>query len=213
MIPDELLAKVTTCSVSDALMRRGLRQYMAQRIRPIGTSKVAGRALTARRELIESTSAAVMPNIELITLIENAGTGDVLVFNQAEGDPAALWGGLMAAAAVQRGVAVVADGPVRDPDEIESLGCACFCTGAVPAGQAGILALTGIGVPVQCGGITVNSGDFVLGDASGIVVIPQGQELAVLEEAVEIEQRDQSAMTLLKEGVPLREVMQRLGRA
>src|SRR5690606_17250221 len=213
MIPDELLAKVTTCSVSDALMRRGLRQYMAQRIRPIGTSKVAGRALTARRELIESTSAAVMPNIELITLIENAGTGDVLVFNQAEGDPAALWGGLMAAAAVQRGVAVVADGPVRDPDEIESLGCACFCTGAVPAGQAGILALTGIGVPVQCGGITVNSGDLVLGDASGIVVIPQGQELAVLEEAVEIEQRDQSAMTLLKEGVPLREVMQRLGRA
>ena len=214
MTMDELLAQVTTCSVSDALMRRGKRQFMAQRIRPIGSSKVAGRAITARREPIRSASAPVLPNMQLINMIENATSNNVLVFNGDPNDQAALWGGLMAAASVQRGIGgVVADGPVRDPDEIEELGCSCFCTGAVAAGQAGILALTGINVPVQCGGVTVHEGDFILGDASGVVVIPQGQEMSVLEEAAEIEQRDQSAMSLLKEGLSLREVMQKLGRA
>jgi len=102
---------------------------------------------------------------------------------------------------------LVAEGPVRDPDGIESVGCQCVCTGAVPAVQAGILVLTGIGQPVQCGDVTVNDGDFVLGDASGVVVIPQGQEQSVLEEAAEIEQRDQSSMSLLNEGMPLRSGM------
>ena len=101
----------------------------------------------------------------------------------------------MAAAAVARGLAgVVADGPVRDPDEINELGCACYCTGSVSAGQAGILQLTGIGGPVDCGGVIVNDGDFVLADASGVVVIPQGIEEAVLQEAADIEDRDQEAM-------------------
>ncbi|WP_077001171.1 RraA family protein [Variovorax sp. KK3] len=214
MIAADLLARVTTSSVSDALMKRGQRQFMSQRIRGIGTLRVAGPAVTARREPIAAASGPVLPNARLIALIEEAADGSVLVFNGDPAHQAALWGGLMAAAAVARGLGgVVADGPVRDPDEIAELGCACFCTGAVPAGQAGILGLTGIGVPVQCGGITVHEGDFVLGDASGVVVIPQGMEASVLDEAAEIEARDQSAMKLLKQGLGLGEVMRQLGRA
>ncbi|MBV7484627.1 RraA family protein [Bordetella sp. BOR01] len=210
-----MLEQVTTSSVSDALMKRGLRQFMHQRIKPLGVPRIAGRALTVERLPIGSGKSPVLPNSLLIDAIEQANEGTVLVFNAVRAeDEAALWGGLMATAAVQAGLGgIVADGPVRDPDEIKELGCACYCTGAVPAGQAGILELTGVKVPLRCGGVLVHSGDFILGDASGVVVIPSGLEDAVLQEAAEIEHRDQLAATRLKQGARLSQVMQSLGRA
>jgi 4-hydroxy-4-methyl-2-oxoglutarate aldolase len=209
-----LIERATTSSVCDALMKRGLKQFMNQRIRPLGNSRVAGPALTVERVAANAPGRTSRPNADFVAAVDNAAAGTVLVFN---GDPeheAALWGGLLAAAAVQRQLGgVVADGPVRDPGEIVDLGCPCFCTGSVSAGQAGILMLASIGDPVDCGGIRVRSGDFVFGDVSGVVVIPQGLEHEILEEAVVIEDRDQAAMRLIREGKRLTETMKSLGRA
>ena len=209
-----LVERATTSSVCDALMKRGLKQFMRQRIRPLGNSRVAGPALTMERVALNAPGRTARPNAEFVAAIESASEGTVLVFNGDPDHEASLWGGLLAAAAVQRRLGgVVADGPVRDPNEIVELGCDCFCTGSVSAGQAGILMLGSIGEPVECGGVRVRSGDFVFGDVSGVVVIPQGLEQEILEEAVVIEERDQAAMRLIREGRSLTETMKALGRA
>jgi 4-hydroxy-4-methyl-2-oxoglutarate aldolase len=209
-----MAAKTTSCSISDVLMKQGKRQFMAQRLRQVGTRRVAGPALTiSRRRVGSGQPGSALPNMRLLEAIASAPEGTVLVFDWP-GAEAALWGGLLAAAAVQGKLGgVISDGPVRDPDEIAEMGCPCFCTGAVPAGQAGILELASIGEPLECGGVPVNTGDFILGDASGVVVIPAGLEESVLREAASVEDRDQAAMAMLKQGKGLLEVMKALGRA
>ena len=209
-----LVQRATTSSACDALMKRGLKQFMRQRIRPLGSSRVAGPALTIERVALDAPGRTARPNAEFVAAIENAPAGTVLVFNGDAGHEAALWGGLLAAAAVQRNLGgVVADGPVRDPGEIVELGCPCFCTGSVSAGQAGILMLASIGEAIECGGVRVSTGDFVFGDVSGVVVIPRGLEAEILEEAVVVEERDQAAMRLIRDGRSLTETMKALGRA
>lgn len=208
-----LVSQATSSSISDVLVKRGRRQFMLQRLRQVGTARLEGVALTIRRRKAGSAGSPALPNAKLLEAIESAPAGTVLVCDWP-GDEAALWGGLLAAAGVARQLGgVVADGPVRDPDEIAELGFPCFSTGAVPAGQAGILELASIGEPLDCGGVRVNSGDYVVGDASGVVVIPAGMESEVIAEAVTVEERDQSAMAMLKQGRTLTEVMKALGRA
>jgi 4-hydroxy-4-methyl-2-oxoglutarate aldolase len=211
----DLAARSTTSAASDVLMKRGIRGYMRQRVRPLDMrSKMFGPALTIERNPIATMpEARRRAGASMIDAIESAPAGTVLVFN---GDPeheAALWGGLLAAAGHRNGLAgVVADGPVRDPLEILQLEQPCFCTGSVPQGQAGILTLVAIGEPVSCGGITVSSGDHVFGDSNGVVVIPRGLELEILQAASEIEEADQAAARMILAGTRLTETMRKLGR-
>jgi 4-hydroxy-4-methyl-2-oxoglutarate aldolase len=138
------------------------------------------------------------------------------------GDPeheAALWGGLLAAAAVRRGLGgVVADGPVRDLPETIETKLPLFGTGSIPPGQAGILTLGAINEPLASpytkspGCTTMHPGDFVYGDANGVVVIPAGLEAEVLREAVAVEARDQEATKRILAGASLQETMKALGR-
>lgn len=210
-----LLARTTTSAVCDVLVQRGLRnQFMRQRVRQLGAQVVAGPALTVERLPAASVPASErMPNSALLAAINDAPAGTVFVFNDPQ-DEAALWGGLMAAAAAQRKLGgVVADGPVRDPGEIVEVGCPCFCTGSVPAGQAGILALRSIRSAIDCGGVRVAPGDFVFGDVSGVVVIPQNLVDDVLPAAVAIEEGDQAALRMIRKGRSFMETMKALGRA
>ncbi len=210
-----LVARSTTSAVSDVLMNRGIRAFMRQRIRPLdANSKMFGRACTVDRRPVEQLKAGEgLPGKAMIDAVECAEEDTVFVFN---GDPdyeAALWAGLLAPASHMRAVAgIVADGPVRDPDEIMALGQPCFCTGSVPQGQKGILRLAAIDQPIACGGVTVHAGDFVSGDCNGVVVMPKGLESEVLAEAAAVEEGDQDAARLLLSGEPLRAVMARLGR-
>ena len=211
----DLVARSTASSVSDVLMKRGIAGYMRQRIRPLDPrSRMFGPALTIERLPVGSVPASERrPGSLMIDAIEKAEPGTVLVFNGDPDHEAALWGGLLAAAAHRNRLAgVVADGPVRDPTEILDLGQPCFCTGSVPQGQAGILTLGRIGEPLECGGLLVGPGDFVFADSNGVVVVPRGLELAIMREAAEVEASDQAAARMILSGTSLRETMTRLGR-
>lgn len=211
---DERFARTTTGAVCDALMRRGLRQFMAARIRQVGERRLIGRALTVERPRLDlAPRGAARPNSMFLDLIADGAPGTVLVMVGPSVVEASLWGGLLAAAAVNRGFGgVVCDGPLRDADEIIAAGCPAFATGSIPAGAAGILTLGAIGAPLLCGGIVVHPGDLVFGDHNGVVVIPAGIEDAVLDEAVAIEASDQEAVARLRAGADLRATMRALGR-
>ena len=109
--------------------------------------------------------------------------GDALVIDGKGLTTRAGWGGLQTLAAARRGaVAVIIDGAVRDVDDIARLGLPVYCRAVTPAGPH-----KGWGgrvnMPISCGGLVVNPGDVVVGDADGIVVVPRTAAAAVLAKA------------------------------
>ena len=55
---------------------------------------------------------------------------------------------------------------------MNEMGFHCFSRGSSPLDSAGRILATAVQVPVTCGGVRVEPGDFVLADHEGVVVIP-----------------------------------------
>lgn len=110
-------------------------------------------------------------NLMIHAAMGMAKPGDVLVVDGKADQTAALMGTIMITACKQLGIAgVVIDGAVRDSLEIDEMGYPVFSVGTNPNGPTKNIPGR-IGHPIQCGGVTVHPGDFILGDADGVVVV------------------------------------------
>lgn len=110
-------------------------------------------------------------NLMIHAAIALAQPGDVLVVDGKGDQTAALMGALMMNACKVRHLAgVVIDGAVRDREELEALGLPVFSVGTNPNGPTKNVAGS-VGGAISCGGVAVNAGDLVIGDADGVVVI------------------------------------------
>jgi 4-hydroxy-4-methyl-2-oxoglutarate aldolase len=67
-------------------------------------------------------------------------------------------------------VGTVTDGSVRDLDEVREIGFHFFSS-CVSVSHA-YVHLVEVGIPVKVGGLTVRSGDLVMGDKHGVISIP-----------------------------------------
>jgi 3-hexulose-6-phosphate synthase/6-phospho-3-hexuloisomerase len=164
----EAFSKVSTSNISDAMHRKGAMIG----IRPIRLGyHMIGKALTVRT--IDGDWA------KPIQAIDKAEKGWVLVID-VNGGKTAIWGELATWSARLKGLAgVVIDGTARDIDDIYQMDFPIFCRYFSPA--AGEPKGFGeIGAEIICGGQTVRTGDWVIGDDSGVVVVPQeiAQEIA-----------------------------------
>jgi len=125
---------------------------------------VAGRALTVWTPPGEQLS--------LVHALDQAREGDVLIVDCKGSLATALWGSRLSRIALERGVVgLVVDGAVRDLDEIEEMGFPVFGVGVVPT-KPRRNAPGQVGVPIECGGRNVKTGDAVYGDGDGVVVVP-----------------------------------------
>jgi len=114
------------------------------------------------------------------TVLSKAPAGRVLVC-QPNTDVVALMGELSAACLKTRGVrGYVADGGCRDLDLVLSLDWPVYCRFATPKDIVDRWTARELGGAVTVGTVRVNSGDYILGDRDGCVVIPR----AMAEEAV-----------------------------
>ena len=113
--------------------------------------------------------------VEIHTLLEMIGslpTGSVPVVVSEDGFPAALWGGLMSAGALQRGVgAAVTNGLVRDVDQIGSLDFDVFASGRTALDIRTRGAMRAYDVPVALGERTISPGDMVIADGNGVAIL------------------------------------------
>ncbi|OYU78310.1 MAG: methyltransferase, partial [Burkholderiales bacterium PBB5] len=96
----------------------------------------------------------------------------------------ALMGEIMSQQCVALGVAgVVIDGAVRDSEAIRELGFPMYAAGLNPNGPT--KSVPGrLNHPISIGGVTVNPGDLVVGDADGVTVIERDKAAAMLPLAV-----------------------------
>lgn len=166
----ERLLKVGTGPVSDALDKGGA---MSGSMRPWSAkAKMAGPAFTVQVH----TADILMVSHALA----HCPPGSVLVIDGRGELNTALWGGLTTLSASRKGLAgVVVNGAVRDLADIRRSELPVFARAVVP--NAGGAEYAGkLQVPVTCADAVVHPGDWVVGDADGVVVIPS----ALLEETV-----------------------------
>ncbi|CCQ94220.1 putative regulator of ribonuclease activity [[Clostridium] ultunense Esp] len=172
---------LSTTSISDAL---GGLTNMDPGIKPVADHlRVAGRAYTVR--LKAGDNALVLKGIR------EANPGDVLVIDGKGYLYTAVCGDFVAGMAQMAGLAgMVIDGAIRDIAGIRKLNFPVFSRGTtVAAGEKGGKGETG--GPISCGGVPVRSGDLIVGDADGVVVIPQEMEGEVLKKAKEKQAKDE----------------------
>jgi 4-hydroxy-4-methyl-2-oxoglutarate aldolase len=169
-------------------------------IRPVVTPvKMVGRAVTVRTTAPDS--ALVHVATEILT------EGDVLVIGLGGDTRHAPVGEMVALAAHSRGAAgIVVDGVCTDVIEVRSLGLPVFARGTTLL-TTKLLGLNdgAINTPLVCGGVTVRSGDVVLGDDNGLLVLPPETALWAATEARTRDVREPALRAYLRGGGSLAE--------
>ena len=118
-----------------------------------------------------------------------------------EGGPThGFWGEIITIAARSRGIlGLITNGAVRDSDAIRGMNYPVFCGGVQIHGT--IKERRGnVGDSVTLGNVTVATGDFVVADSDGIVLIHPEALDAVLGDATAREQKQARMMSALSEG-------------
>ena len=119
-------------------------------------------------------------NLMIHAAMAMAKPGDVLVIDGKADRTCALMGSIMLNACKQLGLAgVVLDASIRDTEELRELGFPVWAIGANPNGPTKFVPGR-INWPVSCGGITVNPGDLVVGDADGVTVVEREKVASLL---------------------------------
>jgi 4-hydroxy-4-methyl-2-oxoglutarate aldolase len=124
-----------------------------------------------------------------------------------------VWGELWSAGAAKRGcVGAVVDGGIRDTAYIRRAGFPIFARHRVPADAIGRFNIIDFNCPVSIGGVRVNPGDYVFGDEDGIVIVPRGLTIEVLERAEAICAKENDIRGAVEEGGSLAELYERFER-
>jgi 4-hydroxy-4-methyl-2-oxoglutarate aldolase len=114
-----------------------------------------------------------LDNLALMAALAESKPGDVLVVATGGYTGAAVTGDLLMYVARNRGVVgFVTDGLVRDLDDLEAIGLPVFAMGVTPNSPQK-RGPGSVGLPIVCGGVTVASGDVVVGDRDGVAVVPR----------------------------------------
>ena len=190
-------ANVPTEHLCDAMDGRGALDYRIKAIDPQRANFV-GSAVTCL--------CAPGDNLAIVAALAVLQHGDVIVAATDSHATLAVVGRRITGMARNRGaVAVVTDGLVRDTAGIRQNGVPVFCAGVTPnsatASGPGM-----VGQPVVIGGVAVQSGDIIVGDIDGVVVVPLARAAEVLQklEAVRARETDLAQKLAAGLGVPRR---------
>ncbi len=192
---EEALSKVSTANLSDAMHRGGALKGIKPAVPGI---KMLGPALTVRTYPGDWAKP--------VEAVDAARTGQVVVID-AGGVGPAVWGELATASCIRKGLAgVVIDGAIRDVSEIRRMRFAAFSRWVSPsAGEP--KGLGEIGIPLKIGGVSVRSGDWIVGDDDGVVVIPQEEAAEVANRAMDVLERENRIRKEIESGGTLGKVL------
>ena len=141
-----------------------------------------------------------------------APPGEVAVVGTQKSVRNAPWGELLSTASMARRAAgCVTDGLVRDVRQIREMGFPVFHGGIGPLDTKARARMVDRDVRVECGGVSIESGDLVFGDVDGVVVIPRAHEHAVLGKALDKVTGENHTRDALRTGEPLASVFRRFG--
>jgi len=194
----EMLSKVSSANISDAMHRQG----ELKGIRPVCSGfKMIGPAFTVRTypgDWAKTVEAIDEAPQESVIVIDAGGVGP------------AVWGELATHSSLEKKIAgVVIDGAIRDVGEIKKLKFSAFARIITPtAGEP--KGFGEMGVPVEVGGVRVFPGDWVFGDDDGVVVIPQKRAAEITNRAMDWLERENRIRKEIKQGGTLGKITELL---
>jgi len=197
--PDEeirsLLLQVSAPNVTDAMHRKGA---MSGIVSICGNVKMVGRAVT-----VQTFAGDWAKPVEAIDV---ARKNEVIVINNDGATHVAPWGELATMSCEKKGISgVVIDGAVRDVDEIRRMKFPLFAKAVVPnAGEP--KGFGEINAEIQCGGQYVRPGDWLIGDESGVVVIPAERAYEIARRALDVKKNEERIREEIRRGSTLSEV-------
>jgi 4-hydroxy-4-methyl-2-oxoglutarate aldolase len=174
--PDELTERLGRCytgAVHDVLRMMGHEHcVLPPVIKAIAPgTRLAGPVWTVSGRIDRSRSRDETL-LSWCTLLSRAPAGHVVVC-QPNNHEIALMGELSAQTLQARGVlGYVVDGGSRNTELVLAQGFPVFCAFLTPADIVERWMSDGYGEPVVIGDVTISTGDYMLGDRDGVVIVP-----------------------------------------
>lgn len=206
----ERFEKLSTTNVSDAMDALGIKGS-TYGIRPMieRWGKVVGCAVTVKMTAAGETKSKHHLGMKAIS---SAEPGDVIVIDNGGRIDTSCWGGILANSAKVKGVkAVIIDGACRDLDDCIDVDFPVYARGTVVATARGRIMEQSTNEMIQFGGVQVRPGDVVMGDRSGVVVVPYDRVEEVLAKSEELYEKEERMIQEILSGGDVLEVDSRFG--
>ena len=191
---------------ADVQYRTGV---MDSAIKPAFRAKITGQAITvqlSKGDLVDPLKA-----------LEMGHPGDIIVVDAGGDLNTSVCGGLMGGLAQNRGIrGMIVDGAGRDTDELEDINWPIWTRAITPRGThtmfSGRKEELSINVPIQCGGVVVNPGDFIVADLMGVVVVPLERAEEIVKLADEQGEREEETRKWVAQGKTVEDLLAEFGR-
>lgn len=197
---------LSTATISDALDSFGIAGGCLGISQVVPGTKMAGTAFTIKYVPSGSVKGTVGD------YIDDLSAGDVVVLDNNGRTDCTVWGDILTTMAKIKGLAgTVIDGVCRDVPSIRKEKYPIFTRGQFMMTGKDRVMVQAMQVPVSIGKVQVIPGDILVGDDSGVVVVPQELAEDVLKSALAIEEAEGSIVQAVRSGLSLREARQKFG--
>jgi regulator of RNase E activity RraA len=195
-----------SCIFADVMYRQNI---MHSSIKPPFKAKATGQAITVQLsggDLVDPLKA-----------LEMGQPGDVIVVDAGGDTEVSVCGGLMGGLAKNRGIrGMIVDGAGRDIDELEDINWPIWTKAITARGTHTMFSQRkeelSVNVPIQCGGVVVKPGDFIVADTIAVVVVPLEKAEEMLKLAEEQADREQKTRVWVNQGKTIDDLLKEFGR-
>jgi regulator of RNase E activity RraA len=191
-----------TGAVFDVLRNMGYtNQVLPDNIRPIDLQhKIAGRVYTVEGQINKTLDkhTSLLKWCEMLS----SAPSDFVMICQPNDHSVAHMGELSSETLSFKKVrGYIVDGGCRDSASIEKIGFPVFCKYFTPKDVVATWAVTALGKPIEIGGVKIETGDYVLADRDGVVIVPQAIIEQVVNATAEVLQTENLVRKAMLEGV------------
>lgn len=198
----ERLQQCYTGAVFDVMREFGHRDcVLPPEIRPLDDSLVlAGEIWTCSGRIDESISDDESL-LQWTGLLSKAPDNSVIVC-QPNDSTIAHMGELSAETLKYRGIrGYIVDGGTRDSAFIRNIEWPLFFRYFSPKDVVGLWTVKSTGEPIKIGGVTINTGDYVIADIDGVVIIPMSMIEKVLNRTEEVMSTENELRSMILQGM------------
>ena len=187
----EMLKRIPTTILSDVMNRMNCMDAGIKSLKK--DVNMVGTALT-----VKSMVGGNWGTHKVLSMIKQ---GEIIIVDARGHVNTSVWGFLQTTAAIKKGAAgVIIDGAIRDSKEISKSSLPVFCRGVTPAGPHKGWK-DDVNVPIQCGGVVVNPGDYTKGDDDGVVMVSKANIAEIIHLSFERLEKEKEWFTKLEQGM------------
>ncbi|MHC0429374.1 RraA family protein [Streptomyces sp. O3] len=207
----ERLAKLDTASISDALDSLGVTGVLPGIVARVPGARTAGLAHTVSYEPVDTADGSFRNAADYL---DEVPAGSVVVVDNGGSTQCTNWGSLLTTVARRRGIrGTVLHGSARDLTEIRDVAYPLYSTGVTMVSGKNRVQLAATGRDITVHGTTVRSGDVIVADDNGVLVVPAEHAAEVADRAERVERTEQSIAAAVTDGARLDETRRRYGYA